>query len=139
MERRLRLLEPFKEDDGTRERYGRIDIRYRSIAAKHVIVELKRASVRPNIYELGQQGAAYVDALRSTLPPEERDHASVEVVFVVGQNPPDSSDRIEHAMNSVAPGSRIVTYDLLAGTARAAYAAYLDGAEAADRISHMLE
>jgi hypothetical protein len=139
MERQLRLLEPFREDDDTRERYGRIDIRYRTVAAKHVIVELKRASVPPKIYLLAEQGASYVDALRSTLPPEDRDHAAIEVVYVVGTSPPDPSDRIEQAMNSVAPGSRIVTYDLLATRARAAYAEYLEGAEKADRVTRILD
>ena len=138
MERRLRMHEAFADNDATKERYGRIDIRYRTVAGKHVIVELKRASVRPGVYELAEQGAKYVDAMKDVLPPEERDRAHIEVVFVVGANPPDASQRIEDAMNSVAPGSRIMSYDLLAGRARAAYGAYLEGAEAADRIEQML-
>lgn len=139
MEKRLRLLDPFRDDDGTRERYGRVDIHYRSIAAKHVIVELKRAAVRPDVFELARQGASYVDALQSVLPAEEKDRVAIEVVFVVGANPADTSERIENLMNSVAPGSRIVTYHLLATRARAAYAAYLDGARAADRIAAMFD
>ncbi|MBX3375238.1 MAG: ATP-binding protein [Phycisphaeraceae bacterium] len=139
MEKRLRLLAPFREDAETLEKYGRIDIRYRTIAAKHVIVELKRASVRPDIYELARQGASYVDALRDTLAPEEKDRAAIEVVFVVGPTPTDTSERIENAMNSVAPGSRIVTYQLLTSRAQAAYAAYLVGAREADRIAGMFD
>ncbi len=139
MERRLQTQEPFRDDDSTKERYGRIDIRYRTVAGKHVIVELKRASVRPGIYDLAEQGAKYVDAMKAILPPEERDRAHLEVVFVVGVNPSDPSQRIEDAMNSVAPGSRIMSYDLLASRARSAYAGYLEGAQAADRIEQLLE
>lgn len=139
MERRLHLLEPFKDDDPTKERYGRIDIRYSTIAGKHVIVELKRASVRTGIYGLADQGAKYVDAIKEILPPEEKDGAHIEVVFVVGANPPDPSDRIENAMNSVSAGSRIVTYDLLIDRASAAYAAYLESSRTADRIERLFE
>jgi hypothetical protein len=137
MERRLRLQEEFGNDDETKEKYGRVDIRYSTVAGKHVIVELKRASVRTGIYELAEQGAKYVDAMKDVLPPEERDRAQIEVVFVVGANPPESSDRIENAMNSVSPGSRIVTYELLTGRARAAYASYLESAKTADRIDRL--
>lgn len=139
MERRLRVLDPFREDEATKERYGRIDIRYRTVAAKHVIVELKRASVRPRIYELAEQGARYVEALGSILPVEERDRANIEVIFVVGENPADPSERVENAMNSVSPGSRIVTYQLLASRAQAAYAEYLEGARTADRIEALFQ
>lgn len=139
MERRLRRREPFKDDDTTKDRYGRVDIHYRTVAGKHVIVELKRASVRPGIYELADQGAKYVDAMRQVLPPEEKDRTQIEVVFVVGASPPDSSQRIEDAMNSVSPGSRIMTYDLLTDRARAAYASYLEAAETVGRIDRLLE
>jgi hypothetical protein len=139
MERRLRLQEPFKDDDTTKDQYGRVDIHYSTVAGKHVIVELKRASVRPGIYELAEQGAKYVDAMKGVLLPEEKDRAQIEVVFVVGASPPDSSQRIEDAMNSVSPGSRIMTYDLLTDRARAAYASYLEAAETAGRIDRLLE
>ena len=139
MERRLRLTEEFRNDDETKEKYGRVDIRYRTVAGKHVIVELKRATVRTGIYELADQGAKYVDAMREVLPPEEKDRAQIEVVFVVGANPHDPSQRIVDAMNSVSPGSRIMPYDLLIGRARSAYADYLEGAKAADRIDRLFE
>jgi hypothetical protein len=137
MERRLRLQEPFKDDDETKEKYGRVDIRYSTVAGKHVIVELKRASVHIGIYELAEQGAKYVDSMKDLLPPEEKDRAQIEVLFVVGVNPPDPSQRIEDAMNSVSPGSRILTYELLTSRARAAYASYLERSRLADRIDRL--
>jgi hypothetical protein len=139
MERRLRRTEPFKDNDATKKQYGRVDIHYRTVAGKHVIVELKRASAPPGIYELAAQGAKYVDAMKEVLPPEEKDRAQIEVVFVVGASPPDSSQRIEDAMNSVSPGSRIMTYDLLTDRARAAYASYLEATKRADRIDRLLK
>lgn len=138
MEERLRLKKPFKDDDTTKDEYGRVDIRYRTVAGKHVIVELKRASVATKIYDLAEQGAKYVDALKEILPAEEKDRAIIEVVFVVGKNPNDPSDRVENAMNSVAPGSRIVTYDLLIDRASQSYAEYIRKADRVDRIEAML-
>ena len=137
MEDRLRLSQPFHNDDSTKERYGRVDIRYRTVAGKHVIVELKRASVNTGIYELAEQGAGYVDALKEVLPPEEKDRAQMEVVFVVGRPPDAQSDRIEQAMNSVAPGSRVTTYDRLIIRAKQAYSAYLEASRSVDRIEEM--
>lgn len=138
MEVRLRKRKPFYSDSTTKDRYGRVDIRYRTIAGKHVIIELKRASVNTGIYKLAEQGAEYVDALKDALPPEEKDRAAIEVVFVVGRNPDEPSERIEQVMNSVAAGSRIVTYDLLIDRANRAYEVYLKGADEVDRIENML-
>jgi hypothetical protein len=137
MERRLRLKEPFRDDAETKDRYGRFDIRYRTVAAKHVIVELKRASVNTGLYQLADQGAKYVEALKSLLPAEENDRANIEVIFVVGKRPKEPSDRIESAMNSVSPGSTIVTYDQLTIRATEAYGEYLARAKSADRIEEM--
>jgi len=138
-ERQLRLHPPFKDDDETKAKYGRVDIRYRTVAGKHVIVELKRASVRTDLYELAKQGAKYVDAMKAILPAEEKDRATIEVIFVVGRNPDEPSERVENAMNSVAPGSRIVTYDLLIERAREAYSAYLEVTKTADRLDRLFE
>jgi len=138
MEERLRVKDPFKDDEETKAKYGRVDIRYSTVAAKHVIVELKRASVRPKIFELGEQGAKYVAALKEVLPVEEKDRALVEVVFVVGSSPDEPSDRIESVMNGVAPGSRILTYEQLIIRAKQAYSEYSDRMAEADRIEAML-
>jgi hypothetical protein len=137
MEKRLRLRDPFKNDEETKEKYGRVDIRYNTVAGKHVIVELKRASVHTGIFILADQGAQYVDALKDILPAVEKDHAQIEVVFVVGENPPAPSSRIEITMNGVSPGSRITTYDNLIVGAREAYASYLKGAQAAGHIDEL--
>lgn len=139
MEKRLRLKEPFKNDRKTKKKYGRVDIRYRTVAGKHVIVELKKVSVRKELGELFTQGKKYVKATMEILPPDEKDRAHIEVVFVVGKNPEDDSNSIESVMNGVSPGSRIVTYDLLISRAYQAYAEFLECAKKADRIDQLFE
>lgn len=135
MEERLRLRECFKDDEVTKKRYGRVDIRYRAIAGKHIIVELKRASVKKSIYELAEQGSKYVEALQEIVGTQE----SIEVVFVVGKTPKGSHDAIVHAMMSVSPGSVIRTYDTLIRQATAAYEEFLEEAKKADKIEHLLD
>jgi hypothetical protein len=138
MEKRLKLRDPFKNDQETKNKYGRIDIHYRALAGKHAIVELKRASVNTGIYDLGSQGAKYVDALREVLPVDERDRANIEVVFVVGENSSEPPDRISSVMNGVSPGSRIKTYEQLVLGARSSYAEYLESARKVDIIDNLL-
>ncbi|MBN2157905.1 MAG: ATP-binding protein [Spirochaetes bacterium] len=137
MERGLRLKEPFTDDDVTKEKYGRVDIKYRTVAGKHVIVELKRSSVKIGIYDLAGQGAKYVDATKDVLSPMSRDLAQIEVVFVIGKDPSEPTGRVVDAMNSVSPGSRLITYDVLIGNARAAYSSYLESSDEADRIDRL--
>lgn len=139
MEKRLKLQEPFKDDAATKDKYGRVDIHYRTVAGKHVIVELKRVSARKNIFELGDQGSKYVDALKKTLPAEERDRANIEVIFVVGEYLDEPSDRIASVMNGIAPGSRLRTYDQLITGARQSYAEYLERARDVDLIDKLFD
>lgn len=138
-ERRLRLKPPFKDDDETKEKYGRVDIRYRTVAGKHVIVELKRVSRTISLNELTAQGYKYVDAMREILSSDERDRAIIEVIFVVGKEPNEPSWRINDALKSVSPGSRIVTYDLLIERARQAYEEYLRVTKEIDRLERIFD
>jgi hypothetical protein len=137
MERRLRLSDAFVDNEKTRKKYGRVDIRYCTIAGKHIIIELKRASVRTGIYDLAKQGAKYVDATKELIAPEEKDAAQIEVIFVVGKAPDERSERIADSMKSVSAGSRILTYGLLVEKARQSYSSYLRSSEAADVIEKL--
>lgn len=138
MEKRLELVPVFSKNDDAKEKYGRIDIVFRHVAGKLVIVELKRASVRKDLYELAGQGAKYVTAYKNEMPPEDRDRARIEVVFVVGQSPDEPSDRIEQTMNGVSPGSRIIPYDQLIESALKSYNLYLECTQRIDLIDNIL-
>jgi len=139
MEKKLRLVREFSNDEDIKKRYGRVDIRYRTVAGKHVIVELKRASVRTNPWELGDQGSSYVEALREQIQPAEGPRAQIEVIFVVGKAPKEGAERIERIMQGVSPGSRLITYDTLATRARAAYDEFLGKSGQVDVLEALLE
>ena len=105
----------------------------------HVIIELKRASVKPRPYELAEQGRSYVKALKVQLDPTESSIAQVEVIFVLGQALNEEAETLNHLMNSVSLGWRTVTYNTLATGARMAYDELLKTTETADVLVALLE
>lgn len=139
MEKKLHLVPEFSDDEEAQEKYGRVDIRYRTVAGKHVIVELKRAGVRTDLYDLGRQGGSYVTALKELIEPAERTRAQIEVIFVVGKEPEAEPERVQHVMQSVAAGSRLITYDTLTTRAQAAYGEFLATSGQADVLEALLE
>ncbi len=138
-ERRLRLKSPFKDDDETKEKYGRVDIRYRTVAGKHVIVELKRVSRKVSLGELVDQGLKYKNAMKEVLDLKERERAIVEVIFVVGREPDETPEEVCKVIDGIAPGSRLITYDLLIERARLAYGEYLRVTRDIDRLERIFE
>lgn len=87
-----RILSAFKDIDASlteEERSGRVDIRYQTIAGKHVIIELKRYKInyKYDKYDAARQIEKYIEALRKCLKDCGEDQPSIEAVLVVG---PDS-------------------------------------------------
>ena len=89
MEEDLKDISPglFATDDEGKRLYGRVDIRYATASGSHVIVELKRYSVKPKIEVLVEQGLKYYSAMKSLLKQQNREGEPVSVVFVLGNHP----------------------------------------------------
>jgi Histidine kinase-, DNA gyrase B-, and HSP90-like ATPase len=117
------------------EKAGRIDIRYTTAAAKHVIVELKKASVSVNIYDLLKQMDKYRTALKKVL--EEKfgeDDPHIEVVALVGKRPnAPSRNEQDNLLRSI--DARMIAYDTLIQEALDSYRDYL---EADERMSGLV-
>lgn len=137
MEARL-LAEGVVVDDLTeKEKLGRVDIKYRTTAGKHVVVELKRVERKMKLLELQEQGQTYVDKLRKILIAQNEPTPNIEVVFVIGRPIDEETanpDRLKSSMAAVSPGSRIVHYDTLIDGARKAYAEYLQASRGLDKL-----
>ncbi len=129
MEERIRLLPEFSGDEGTNDEYGRIDIRYKAVSGKHLIVELKRASVRPTTGTLLDQVEKYKVALERKFP-----HERFEVIIVLGERTRD----VETPIASIMPGSKVFTYDELIVKAKQAYSEYLERTKEIDFIDDVL-
>lgn len=138
-----RLLEEgvVVEDLVEKERLGRVDIKYRTTAGKHVIVELKKVKRKMALIELQQQGQTYVDKLRKILRVQNETTPNIEVVFVIGlpvDEEASNPDRLKSSLTAVSPGSRIVHYDTLIEGAHRAYSEYIDAGNKLDRLEQII-
>lgn len=122
---------------------GRVDIRYATAGGKHIIVELKRYEVIPDIDELKVQGGRYGFALQSVLRKQGHKDPNIEVVFVLGKNPkvsmktPKSTKEYIESTLGLIDG-RIVYYDELIENALAQYDEYLQASTHARQLDELL-
>ncbi len=123
------------------ERNGRIDIRYKKISGSHVIIELKRSSVRMHDHELMGQVGRYMIALRKQLE-NAGEGGPVEAICLIGKNLHEWDDRAEkeRSEKSLAQKNiRVVTYRQLIKDAETSYRNYLDKTEDKGRIKRILD
>ncbi|MDT0326956.1 BbrUII/HgiDII family restriction enzyme [Nocardiopsis lambiniae] len=147
MEENLRNIEPglfAKEPEGD-EITGRIDIRYATLSGRHVIVELKRYSVKVETNDLARQGAKYATALKSLLEQQQRgdEVSKIEVIFVLGKPPGTRGMALiapeDFYKSQFAPiNGRFVLYDALIAGAQNQYEEYLAASESARQLDELL-
>ncbi|NOS81499.1 MAG: ATP-binding protein [Nitrospira sp.] len=125
----------------TDEKRGRIDIRYRTAAGKHIIIELKKYDRAVTAEELSTQVRKYQTALRKCLLkayPDEKEHA-IETICLLG-SPPLPAD--QNKMNRellAASQTRYITYDQLIRQTRESYSDYLETNTKLSRIQKLVE
>ena len=118
------------------EKRGRIDIRYRTTAGKHVIIELKKRDVSVNVHDLAKQLDKYRTALTKCLEdrfPEEPRH--IECVAILGKPPTGSN--VDRTL--LASEARYVTYDQLILEAERRYSKYLEAKQDAEKLTGIIE
>ena len=123
------------------ERRGRLDIRYKKTSGKHVIIELKRASITPSEFALMSQVDKYKKALRKQLI-LAKESPAIEVVCLVGNVPSDwenAVDRQESENSLAARNIRVVTYQQLIHDAETSYENYLEKGKEKGRIQKLLD
>lgn len=141
MEKTVRIdFERISEKLSQEERDGRIDIRYKKTSGKHVIVELKRASVKTTSWVLGGQVQKYIDALNKQIE-EHKEHGSVEAVCLLGHLPTNwtSKNLVQDELQLSTSGIRVMTYRGLINDAEKSYDEYLRRAEDRSRIQTLLD
>lgn len=143
MEQSLKRMakDDFEASPEKMEELGRIDIRYASAGGKHIIVELKRYNVRPDIADLVVQGGRYSVALAKVLQGVES--PDIEVVFVLGQPPRVSTPSRKSDHELIASrlseiDGRIVYYDELINNALSQYEDYLNASAEARQLDALL-
>ena len=123
------------------EKSGRVDIRYRTTAGKHVIVELKRAGVDTDTSQLMGQVDRYRNALRKLLEESGKPYPNIDTVCVVGKALRDwetPARRKESEQALKAKDIRVLTYKELIDNAYKAYNDFLEKSKEAGRIIELL-
>lgn len=109
---------------------ARIDIGYRTVGGKHVIVELKRASIAVPVDELMRQIRVYRDGAKKILEKTTYKNWPIEIICLLGKPPPEWNDSVGTGPRGVVDSlktvdARIVFYDELLTNAQSAYGDYL--------------
>ena len=140
-ERRITtFLRSTSEDLSEEERRARIDIGYRRTGGAHVIIELKRASVRTPVLRLIDQIMKYRDGVEKLIPQASHGHWPIEVICLMGQQPPEHDDKPERTREMLAAvPARVVLYGDLLDNSRRAYAEYLEEHKKIDRLSGIFD
>lgn len=120
----------------------RTDIRYRRVASAHVIVELKRPSVRLEKTEIEAQVKRYIHAVKAKLNQMNDLRHPVEAVCIVGELPRGWQDPAERKADedSLRPHSiRVIAYEELISNAYSAYAKFIEATVPVSEIRELVE
>jgi hypothetical protein len=120
----------------------RLDIGYRTTGGKHVIIELKRASVSVGVDDLVKQVRKYRDGARKILDKTSHKNWPIEVIVLLGKEPPEyktatGAKGVADSLKTV--DARIVFYDELLTNAQQAYSDYLVEHVKIDRLWGVFE
>ena len=121
------------------ERKGRMDIKYKTTAGKHLIIELKKSSRKMHVLDLVSQGDKYKVAVEKAGKVCLGKTPDVEVIFVLGR-PVHEEERPEFVRDALkSVNGRIVYYDQLIDGALRAYSDYLDRQKNAARVRDIVD
>ena len=133
-----------KESRGLKEneKKARIDIGYRTMAGKHIIIELKRPDISTPVDYLVKQIRKYRDGTKKLLGGASA--GPIEIICLVGKPPPEWDDFAGTGQQGVidslkSVNARIVFYNDLLKNSEAAYADYLDAHKKRDRLWKVFE
>ena len=122
------------------EKAGRIDIRYRTAAGKHIIIELKKYSRQVSVTELIEQIEKYRSALEKCLQKIYPDvEPIIEIICILGNKPnPNNREKANREMLK-AVDARYITYDQLIRETRESYRDYIEAEKKISRIQEIID
>lgn len=144
-ERVFEVAESFGAVRPDEDALKRLDLRYCNVQNRHVIIELKRPGVKPDIDVLYDQGLTYANALTKILGETGRGSEPYEVIFVVGAKPgarkaPPGRMVDDYSRERVSDiNGRVFLYSELVHRARAQYADYISKNKDLTRVSEVLD
>ncbi len=122
------------------EKTGRIDIRYKTAAGAHIIIELKKYDRSVTATELVDQVDKYKRALEKCLNITYPDKTHVILTICLTGDRPKPHDREETNIKILAAAdARYMTYDDLIRRTRDSYRDYLDAQKKVARIQELID
>lgn len=126
---------------------ARLDIAYKNIAGKHIIIEMKKEdpSYKIDIYDLIKQGSKYIDATKQWYLNKRSytDIFGIEVYFLVGTSVKNKiyQNTDKERVNGLLRESKAVllTYDELITRSRNAYSEYLQKQNEIQKIKELID
>lgn len=122
---------------------ARIDIAFKTVSGKHVIIEMKRPKVHPDILELIAQGKKYVTATKQWFRNNPKSCPgnkvpSIDVIFLVGTGyDSGDDDYVRSLLASI--NAKVLTYSDLIIQSQQAYAEYQTKKDDAARIMNIVD
>ncbi|WP_421253338.1 ATP-binding protein [Aeromonas jandaei] len=139
------LTKELKRIEPDAEKGARVDIAYKTISGKHLIIELKRPKVKTDIMTLVQQGRKYKRATEQWYKenpnscPVKHNIPPIEVIFLLGSVPTDSDD-IEFVLQQLKSiNGTIMTYKDLIAQSEQAYFEYLQGRTDVNKFKALID
>lgn len=107
------------------EKAARYDIKYKTAAGKHIIIELKKAEIKIGTIQLVQQVKKYKDVLTKCLKDGGEATPVIEVICLLGHRLEEYEDAefVKDQLRSV--NARVIPYDQLLKESFDAYSRYL--------------
>jgi len=124
------------------ERKGRVDIRYKEVTGKHVIVELKRSSVSIESNELARQVTKYKTALIKLLRKAGIEEYDIEIYCILGKPCTNwiTDEETKKSRRSLKEQDiTVLYYKELIRNANDQYKKYLQGKQEVRKISWILQ
>lgn len=122
------------------ERKGRLDIKYRTAAGKHIIIELKRyrTTYTINPHDLARQVGKYRSALEKALRESGEDHPNIETIIILGEEIKNiEPQRVKKILES--EDATIFHYDTLIEQSLKSYSEYLDEQDKVGEIRDIID
>ncbi|MFD2671919.1 BbrUII/HgiDII family restriction enzyme [Marinicrinis sediminis] len=122
------------------EKRARLDIRYKSVSGKHIVIELKRPDRIVDYWELGRQIDKYRGAMQKILD-ETNAKEPLEFICVLGKplrGWEDSRKREEDVTKLKSQDARVVLYPELIRNAMQAYQSYLSKSKVAGQVFDLI-
>ena len=135
-----RYLKENSDSLSPEERKGRIDIGYRTVSGRHVIVELKRGSVATPIDDLTKQIRKYRSGARKLIKTGTNAQWPLDIICLVGKPPPewrDDQKGVEAQLAAV--DARLLFYNDLLENTMQAYGDYLEKHKKIDRLWNVFQ